>query len=70
MATWTVTVRSADGSADHEVRVDAADAAHACDLAALDLRGSGVGGPTPHTPGGGTFAAEREEQLKDEQSSS
>ena len=70
MATWTVTVRSADGSAVHEVRVDAADAAHACDLAALDLRGSGVGGPTPHAPGGGSLAAEREDQMKDEESSS
>ena len=64
MATWTVTVRAADGSADHEVRVDAADAAHACDLAALDLRGSGVGGPTPNTPGGGSLAEEREAQMK------
>jgi hypothetical protein len=62
-----VTVRSADGSAGHEVRVDAADAAHACDLAALDLRGSGVGGPTPVPPGGGEpFSAEREAQMTGE----
>lgn len=69
MATWTVTVRSADGSADHEVRVDAADAAHACDLAALDLRGAGVGGPTPHAPGGGSLADEREARMKGEEPS-
>ena len=57
---WTLTVRAGDGSVNHEVKVDASDAAHTCDLAALDLRGSGVGGPTPTlVDGSRPFSAER-----------
>lgn len=64
MATWSVKVSDEAGTARHEVRVDAADAAEACDLAALDLRGSGVGGPVPRPPDGSRpFSLEREAQM-------
>ena len=68
MATFTVKVSDPAGTAVHEVRVDAANAADACDLAALDLRGSGVGGPVPVPPDGAPrLGVDRERQLSDDE---